>query len=345
MNKLILNFFGEEITIDTPKTLQNLKEEISSKFCFSPQDAAEILVSYFNDLKKIFIKTEQDFLDFIKRNIYKVDLDISQESQLYKNSMKKLVEETEEDKKNLELLLKQNEELEKKKDEIYSRTNKKILECERQIQAITAKKYAAMRKANDEKREINKEMKSNQLKIEELQKKLGIQDLPQVKEVKKPKIVKPKKKRIIKKRIINTNFKTLANKKKEDKLPEKKENEFFNFAKLTQDISNKINDIGNLVLPIANEITNKITEKIGKKDIKLKAPAKKKEENKKIHYGIHCNGCGINPIVGNRFKCSICDNFDYCEKCENLNKDKHMHPFIKIYSPEIAPIEIKCELK
>ena len=214
MNKLILNFFGEEITIDTPKTLQNLKEEISSKFCFSPQDAAEILVSYFNDLKKIFIKTEQDFLDFIKRNIYKVDLDISQESQLYKNSMKKLVEETEEDKKNLEFLLKQNEELEKKKDEIYSRTNKKILECERQIQAITAKKYAAMRKANDEKREINKEMKSNQLKIEELQKKLGIQDLPQVKEVKKPKIVKPKKKRIIKKRIINTNFKTLANKKK-----------------------------------------------------------------------------------------------------------------------------------
>ena len=52
MNKLILNFFGEEITIDTPKTLQNLKQEIASKFCFNPQDAAEILLSYFNDLKK-----------------------------------------------------------------------------------------------------------------------------------------------------------------------------------------------------------------------------------------------------------------------------------------------------
>ena len=53
MNKLILNFFGEEITIDTPKTLQNLKQEIASKFCFNPSDAAEILVSYFNDLKKV----------------------------------------------------------------------------------------------------------------------------------------------------------------------------------------------------------------------------------------------------------------------------------------------------
>ena len=53
----------------------------------------------------------------------------------------------------------------------------------------------------------------------------------------------------------------------------------------------------------------------------------------------------MNPIVGNRFKCSICDNFDFCEKCENLNKDKHLHPFIKIYSPQVAPIEIKCELK
>ena len=78
---------------------------------------------------------------------------------------------------------------------------------------------------------------------------------------------------------------------------------------------------------------------------KLKANAPKKEENKKIHNGIHCNGCGMNPIVGNRFKCSICDNFDFCEKCENLNKDKHLHPFIKIYSPQVAPIEIKCELK
>jgi len=100
-----------------------------------------------------------------------------------------------------------------------------------------------------------------------------------------------------------------------------------------------------MVLPLANQIVNKINENLDKKEIKLKAGAPNQEENKKVHVGIHCNGCGVNPIVGNRFKCAICDNFDYCEKCESLNKDSHKHPFIKIYSPENAPVEIKCELK
>ena len=343
MNKLILNFFGEEITIDTPKTLQNLKQELASKFCFNPQDAAEILLSYFNDLKKIFIKTEQDFLDFIKRNIYKVDLDISQESQLYKNSMKKLVEETETDKKNLEILIKQTKDLENQKEEICEKTNKKIMEYEEQIKAITLKKYSYVEKANKEKAIINKEINSNIDKIEELQKKLGIPNIP---EIKRPCIYKPQKKTIVKKKLLIKKIaKKDEHKKKEKKLNEKKEKAIFNFDKLSQDISKKINDIGNFISPIANEITNKITEKIGKKVDKLKANAPKKEEDKKIHTGIHCNGCGMNPIVGNRFKCSICDNFDFCEKCENLNKDKHLHPFIKIYSPQVAPIVIKCELK
>ena len=92
MNKLILNFFGEEVTVETPKTLDNLRKEIANQFCFSPSDAAEILVSYYNELKKIFIKTEQDFFDFIKKKIYKVDLDISPDSQLYKKSVLQLEE-------------------------------------------------------------------------------------------------------------------------------------------------------------------------------------------------------------------------------------------------------------
>ena len=72
MNKLILNFFGEQVLVEKPKTLDNLKQEISNKFFFSPSDAAEILVSYFSDLKKTFIKTEQDFLDFITKKYIKL---------------------------------------------------------------------------------------------------------------------------------------------------------------------------------------------------------------------------------------------------------------------------------
>ena len=352
MNKLILNFFGEEITIDTPKTLQNLKQEIASKFCFNPSDAAEILVSYFNDLKKTFIQTEQDFLDFIKKNIYKVDLDISQESQLYKNSMKKLQEETELDIKTLEGLIKTNEEIENKKKAYVDEKNKQIKELDEKIKAITKQKTALMKETNKEKEIMNKEIKTNQKKIEELQKKLGLKITP-IKEVKKPASPKPKpkpqpkKKPIVKKiakKVVKI-AKKVENKKKEEKKQENEEKGFLNIDNLTQNITQKIGEIGKMVLPLANQIVNKINENLDKKEIKLKAGDPNQEENKKVHTGIHCNGCGVNPIVGNRFKCAICDNFDYCEKCESLNKDSHKHPFIKIYSPENAPVEIKCELK
>lgn len=50
--------------------------------------------------------------------------------------------------------------------------------------------------------------------------------------------------------------------------------------------------------------------------------------NLKIHFGIECDGCGVYPIVGCRYKCKVCDNFDYCEKCKMKFSQKHRHPFL-----------------
>ena len=35
-----------------------------------------------------------------------------------------------------------------------------------------------------------------------------------------------------------------------------------------------------------------------------------------MHKGVTCDGCGVYPIIGCRYKCAICPNFDYCENCE-----------------------------
>jgi len=63
-----------------------------------------------------------------------------------------------------------------------------------------------------------------------------------------------------------------------------------------------------------------------------------------IHSGVTCDGCKVSPIVGNRYKCTICSNFDYCETCEEKNSELHKHPFLKIRNPEGAPVRITCSI-
>jgi Ig-like domain from next to BRCA1 gene/Zinc finger, ZZ type/PB1 domain len=60
------------------------------------------------------------------------------------------------------------------------------------------------------------------------------------------------------------------------------------------------------------------------------------------HTGVSCNNCGIYPIIGHRFKCSVCINFDFCSECEK--KNYHEHPFIKIRNPELVPKLIFCAI-
>ena len=50
-----------------------------------------------------------------------------------------------------------------------------------------------------------------------------------------------------------------------------------------------------------------------------------------VHKGIRCDGCGLHPIVGWRFKCTICDDYNLCENCEENIGSKHNHPLLKIY--------------
>jgi hypothetical protein len=67
---------------------------------------------------------------------------------------------------------------------------------------------------------------------------------------------------------------------------------------------------------------------------------------KTTHHGIKCNKCGKNPIIGYRYKCSICKNYNLCENCEekNYETEEHSHNFIKMRNEE-KKNEIKQEKK
>ena len=58
-----------------------------------------------------------------------------------------------------------------------------------------------------------------------------------------------------------------------------------------------------------------------------------KNSDQPIHNGIKCNLCGTNNIRGIRYKCSICDNYNLCEKCEENSNHDEDHILLKLRKP------------
>ncbi|KYQ93969.1 hypothetical protein DLAC_04860 [Tieghemostelium lacteum] len=48
------------------------------------------------------------------------------------------------------------------------------------------------------------------------------------------------------------------------------------------------------------------------------------QHNTSVHKGVKCDGCDIYPIIGERFKCIACDNYDLCLTCKQ--KGDAVHP-------------------
>jgi len=56
------------------------------------------------------------------------------------------------------------------------------------------------------------------------------------------------------------------------------------------------------------------------------------EENLAVHKTVICDGCEMNPLKGDRFKCVTCPNYDLCSYCNATGMHSH-HTMIKIKEP------------
>lgn len=54
------------------------------------------------------------------------------------------------------------------------------------------------------------------------------------------------------------------------------------------------------------------------------------------HAEVSCDECNMFPIIGARYKCCICEDFDFCENC--FRSSKHKHPFNRIAEPGSDPV-------
>ncbi|KAI0203488.1 hypothetical protein F4808DRAFT_416768 [Astrocystis sublimbata] len=55
--------------------------------------------------------------------------------------------------------------------------------------------------------------------------------------------------------------------------------------------------------------------------------------NAYVHRGCLCNGCGMLPIRGIRYRCANCPDFDLCEMCESQGSHNKAHVFYKVKVP------------
>jgi len=67
--------------------------------------------------------------------------------------------------------------------------------------------------------------------------------------------------------------------------------------------------------------------------------------NHSVHHGVQCDECGCLPIHGNRYKCTVRNDFDLCGVCESKVAAQPF-PMIKLYTPEqaqyIQHMESRC---
>ena len=172
MSKLTLNFFGDSVVVPKPKDLPSLRRIISLKFFLTEKDAEEILLNYTKKGEQISITTEEDYEDFFKSKINKIDLDISEKSKIYEESFKKLQEESLKDQEKLKELINKNKELEELKKTKFESDVENLKSINSKIVELTAMRNQLKKKITEGTKLIEKEIKVNEKKIKQLQAKL-----------------------------------------------------------------------------------------------------------------------------------------------------------------------------
>ena len=183
---------------------------------------------------------------------------------------------------------------------------------------------------NDYKNKINEYDK----KINEIKKNKNNQDINYKQELEKQKEIFENNKKVIKEEIeknlnekYENNFKKeikniqeTFNKKLQEKIEELKEVYRKKYENKDKEMNDKYNEIKNLIEKIKINQKNKDNNNLNSNKLTI------------IHNGIKCEKCFQLPIIGYRYKCSKCNDYNLCEKCveKNYISEEHPHDFIII---------------
>lgn len=122
-----------------------------------------------------------------------------------------------------------------------------------------------------------------------------------------------------------------AEKEEQTKPTEEKENPNANpLFTIFELVSSTLNE----ALPeLTKRISDTVRSQLKERSEPEKVPEEKngEESGVNVHFGVTCDGCKQSPLTGIRYKCSVCPDFDFCEKCEATKE--HPHDFLKMKKP------------
>lgn len=91
------------------------------------------------------------------------------------------------------------------------------------------------------------------------------------------------------------------------------------------ELSGKVAELSSLMASELQSLTQGLRTTLAERE------APKETRPQTVHERIICNGCERGPIVGKRFKCLVCPDFDLCAACES-KPDSHCHPMLRLSS-------------
>lgn len=317
-----MNFFGEEISLAAPKDLASLRTMIIKKFFLSQEDVDSLVLVHQQNSEKKQIQTEQDYKTFLElkdKNV--INIEINEAKQ----------EQNEKAKEELKQLIEKNASLDKELSTKFTEQKKQITGLNKQILELKKEKNKIIKAVWEEKKKLIEQKKENCLKINQLKKQLNSPPSP-----KKPQIAHPKKHckfpqhRVQALRKIGLLTQRLMNQKKFCNGPLRNSLNAIikNCSTICSSDSSSDEEKNRKLINQTFDIVNKFAQKVKKvKSIK--------EKKAPVHLNVQCDGCKMFPIVGKRYKCKTCANFDLCEKCYNNKeiKEKHGHEFTLISKP------------
>ena len=345
--QVVLNFYEELSNLPSKSSSMNeLRLTLAEKYNMEMADVNELVIYYLDQDKiKKFITDDLEFnqaMFYFKqldsKAIGEIIVEISTESRLYKEQNeiqdKKENEASESDriKKEIQEKTRMLEEIIKKEQSERERKmqEEEAMRINREAELISvAEEKLKMEKmliAKTEKLLKEKDAKKNALNVLKLNAKI---EKKEKKEIKKE--AKKDAKKEAKKEITVAHIKV----SKEDKIKLEAEIEGIVAANLEKFKKS-------LVESTLKQTISTIQNNYPKNESVESSSSSKPEV---LHSHVQCDGCGMAPLKGTRYQCTVCHNFDYCESCEELNSETHQHPFLKIRKPNNKTGFVKCGIR